>query len=120
MEDICSSHTDPYPQPRQAPINIHRPLRWAEGNEFGFYGWGNMPTGRPLYLINNYRYAHWVLNLSVMNPELSPDIGSNLRSIEHLILDSFHATSSNSLTLYKPFPVKKLWLNPPTVFSMTQ
>jgi len=86
-------HTDPT-QGSKSLNKIYIPLRWAEGNEFGFYGWGNMPVQEgSVYLINNYRYAHWVLNRSD-EPRIVLDIGSNLRSIEHVILDSFHATFS--------------------------
>lgn len=86
-------HTDPSIGPR-AMNKLYIPLQWAEGNEFGFYEWGNMPVQeRTVYLINNYRYAHWVLNRSDTS-RIVLDIGSNLHSIERTIIDSFYANNS--------------------------
>lgn len=68
---------------------IYIPLKWADGNEFGFYKWGNAPmVERNAYLINNYRYVHWVLNRS-NEPRVVLDIGSNLHAIKDLIEESF-------------------------------
>jgi len=86
-------HTDPSIG-NKSLNKLYIPLRWAEGNEFGFYGWGNMPVQQGnVYLINNYRYAHWVLNRS-NEPRVVLDIGSNLKSIKQIIIDSFHANNS--------------------------
>ena len=68
---------------------IYVALNWNEGNEFGFYKWGNAPiVERTAYLINNYRYVHWVLNRSDQ-PRVVLDIGVNLHSIGNLIEESF-------------------------------
>ena len=81
-------HVDPT-QGARALNKIYIPLKWSEGNEFGFYKWGNLPiVERNAYLINNYRYAHWVLNRS-NEPRVVLDIGANLHTIKDLIEDSF-------------------------------
>jgi hypothetical protein len=73
---------------------IYIPLRWAEGNEFGFYKWGNMPVQEgKVYLINNYKYAHWVLNDS-QEPRIVLVIGANLDSIYDIIAQSFAKNSA--------------------------
>ena len=81
-------HVDPT-QGDRALNKIYIPLKWSEGNEFGFYKWGNVPiVESTAYLINNYRYAHWVLNRS-NEPRVVLDIGANLHTIKDLIEDSF-------------------------------
>jgi len=86
-------HTDPTVGPK-ALNKLYIPLQWTEGNEFGFYEWGNMPVEQGnVYLVNNYRYAHWVLNRSNQS-RIVLDIGSNLNSIEQIIIESFYANHS--------------------------
>jgi len=81
-------HVDPT-QGDRALNKIYIPLKWSEGNEFGFYKWGNLPiVENNAYLINNYRYAHWVLNRS-NESRVVLDIGANLHTIKDLIEDSF-------------------------------
>jgi len=79
--DPCESHSG---------LNkIYIALKWSKGNEFGFYKWGNVPiVERTAYLINNYKYVHWVLNRS-NEPRVVLDIGANLHSIKDLIEKSF-------------------------------
>lgn len=81
-------HIDPT-QGDKALNKIYIPLKWKEGNEFGFYKLGNAPFKQNrAYLINNYRYAHWVLNRS-NEPRVVLDIGANLHSISDLIQQSY-------------------------------
>ena len=82
-------HIDPC-ESAKALNKIYIPLQWSEGNEFGFYKWGNAPmVERTAYLINNYRYVHWVLNRS-NEPRVVLDIGANLHAIKDLIKESFY------------------------------
>ena len=68
---------------------IYIPLLWEHGNEFGFYQWGNIPIHQgDVYLINNYRYAHWVCNKS-NSYRVVLDIGANLNSISEKIIKNF-------------------------------
>lgn len=68
---------------------LYVPLKWSEGNEFGFYRWGNMPVEEGnAYLINNYSHVHWVVNRSNQDRVVLA-IGANLSKIENLIKDSF-------------------------------
>jgi hypothetical protein len=81
-------HVDPC-EAHSGLNKVYVALKWKEGNEFGFYKWGNAPiVERSAYLINNYRYAHWVLNRS-NEPRVVLDIGANLYSIKDLIEESF-------------------------------
>lgn len=81
-------HIDPT-QDDKALNKIYIPLKWKQGNEFGFYKFGNAPFKQNrAYLINNYRYVHWVLNRSD-EPRVVLDIGSNLHSIADLIQQSY-------------------------------
>jgi len=81
-------HIDPCEHQR-ALNKIYIAVKWPEGAEFGFLNFGNIPmkTG-DAYIINNYRYPHWVLNRSNEN-RVVLDIGCNLHSIEPLIKQSF-------------------------------
>jgi hypothetical protein len=81
-------HIDPT-EGSKALNKIYIPLSWKEGNEFGFYKWGNAPfvEGRA-YLINNYSNVHWVINRS-NEPRVVLDIGADLNSISSLIKESF-------------------------------
>jgi hypothetical protein len=82
-------HIDPTVGTR-ALNKIYIPLSWKEGNEFGFYKWGNAPfVESRAYLINNYSNVHWVLNRS-SEPRIVLDIGANLYSIHDLIKESFY------------------------------
>ena len=82
----------PHVDPCTGPKNLNKlyiPLLWETGNEFGFYKWGNMPLKQGnVYLINNYRFAHWVLNRSNTH-RIVLDIGANLNSLSDRIINSF-------------------------------
>lgn len=68
---------------------IYIPLQWAKGNELGFYNWGNAPFKEgEAYLVNNYSHTHWFVNRSDLD-RIVLAIGSNLQSIENLIIESF-------------------------------
>ncbi len=68
---------------------IYIPLKWAEGNEFGFYGWGNAPIKeKNAYLLNNYSYTHWVVNNS-QTDRIVLTMGTNLAAIKDIITNSF-------------------------------
>ncbi len=74
---------------KQQLNKIYIPLKWAQGNEFGVYNWGNIPIEeRNVYLLNNYSYTHWVVNNS-NEDRVVLTIGSNLHAIKDIILDSF-------------------------------
>lgn len=60
------------------------PIKWPGGNEFGFLDFGNLPINEnEVYLINNYKYPHWVINRSDQ-PRLVLNIGANLHKSESL------------------------------------
>lgn len=68
---------------------LYVPLRWPDGNEFGFYRWGNMPVEEGnAYLINNYSHVHWVANRSDQD-RVVLSIGADLTQIKETIKDSF-------------------------------
>lgn len=80
-------HIDNNPKPHLNKIYVA--IRWPEGNYFGFNGFGNMPiTGPSAWLINNYRYTHWVYNDSDQN-RLVMAVAGNLKSIKDLIYRSW-------------------------------
>jgi hypothetical protein len=80
-------HIDNNPNPRLNKIYVT--LNWPEGNYFGFNGFGNMPVqGKSAWLINNYRYSHWVYNDSD-ETRLVMAVAANLSSISDLIENSW-------------------------------
>lgn len=76
-------HIDNNPNPHLNKIYIA--LRWPEGNHFGFNGFGEMPVSDcSAWLINNYRYSHWVYNDS-NEDRLVMAVAGDLHSIKDLI-----------------------------------
>jgi len=76
-------HIDKNPKPHLNKVYVA--LRWPDGNHFGFNGFGEVPvTSRSAWLINNYKYSHWVYNDSDYN-RLVIAIAGDLHSIKDLI-----------------------------------
>jgi hypothetical protein len=68
---------------------IYAAVTWPDDCEFGFLDWGNVPIQQgDVFLINNYRYPHWVINRGDQH-RIVLDIGCDLNSIQDLIKRSF-------------------------------
>jgi hypothetical protein len=80
-------HIDNNPNPHLNKIYVA--LNWPDGNQFGFNGFGNLPIEpQSAWLINNYKYTHWVYNDSNEN-RLVMAISCNLHSVKDLIQSSW-------------------------------
>ena len=80
-------HVDDNPHPHLNKIYVA--LKWPEGNHFHFNGFGELPiTDRSAWLINNYKYSHWVYNDSE-HDRLVIAIAGNLHAVKDLIYNSW-------------------------------
>lgn len=69
--------------------NFYWAIQWDEGNEFGFYRYGNAPIKEgSVCLINNYGHPHWVINNS-NSDRLVLSVGADLTKISTDIIRSW-------------------------------
>jgi hypothetical protein len=74
---------------RYGAKNFYWAVQWDEGNEFGFYRYGNAPIKEgSVCLINNYGHPHWVINNSNTD-RLVLSVGADLNKIKPDIIRSW-------------------------------